>query len=203
MINRCRLLWIFFIPLILFSCKNDIKETPSDSSLKKVDSVTRIEDTISKKERQEQATSVLSKIMRDPELMSFVRNMVTSGTADFLLKNKGPFTVLAPTNAAFSKLDTVRMETLLNPKNKEELAALMNRHIVVGNFDSDSLLESINSGQGMYTLSTISGDTLTVMKKGNDIIVKNSKGVKGVIGKSDIIGSNGVVHILDALLIMD
>lgn len=203
MMKSYRLLWIFIIPFFLFSCKTDTKETTSDVRKEKVDSVSKKEDTISKRERKEQANSVLSKVMATPELISFVRNMVTSGTADFLLKNKGPFTVLAPSNDAFSKLDSEQQEALLNPKNKEALAALMNRHIVVGNFNTASLVESIHSSKGTYMLRTISGDTLTVTKKGNDIIVKNSKGVKGVIGKSDIIGSNGVVHILDALFIID
>lgn len=191
----------------MVACKSDSEEskTVADESLEvfnpiAVDTVTKKEVVISKEERMKQATSLWSMLVKDPENMTFVRNIVTSGVADVLHSQSGPFTVIAPSNSAFSKLTKDQQDYLSNPKNLGELVALIKRHILVGAFDSEKLFENVNTGNGSFMVTTISGEKLTISKKGKSLVVKSAEGVKGTIVKSDIEGSNGVLHVLDVLL---
>jgi uncharacterized surface protein with fasciclin (FAS1) repeats len=117
------------------------------------------------------------------------------------LKGKGPFTVFAPVNDAFENLPAGTVETLLKPENKAMLAKILTYHVVAGNYTYDELVKLIKAGNGTGILTTVSGGKLKVMMNGShNIIVKDEKGGMANISSYDVIQSNGVIHVLDAVL---
>jgi len=118
-----------------------------------------------------------------------------------VLSSKGPFTVFAPTNAAFAKLPKGTVETLLKPENKATLQAILTYHVVAGNFDSKTVVEAIKKGKGSVTLTTIKGGTLVASLDGKNVIVTDEKGNKSTITAVDITSSNGVIHVIDTVVL--
>jgi len=192
-------IYILLLATVLYSCKNDSSKLEPSSTETTLDASENKKQTETIKTRRVQANSVFAKLMVTPETKTFTSSLVTAGITDFLLKGEGPFTIIAPSNMAFEALDKTIRETLLNPKNKENLVVLLKNHIVEGDLSSSDLLQSIKKN-GRHTLKTIGGANLLVYLEEGDIMVKDAKGITAKIGKSDILGSNGKVHIIDAVL---
>jgi len=118
------------------------------------------------------------------------------------LKGKGPFTVFAPTNDAFENLPAGTVETLLKPENKAQLAKVLTYHVVAGKVDSKSLRKMIEAGQGTAMLKTVSGGTLWAMMNGpSNIVLKDESGGIANISTYDVMQSNGVIHVLDRVML--
>ncbi|GAB3195306.1 putative surface protein with fasciclin (FAS1) repeats [Pontibacter aydingkolensis] len=118
------------------------------------------------------------------------------------LKGKGPFTVFAPTNDAFENLPAGTVETLLKPENKATLTKVLTYHLVPGRLDAAKLMSAIKAGKGKATLKTVSGGTLTAMMNGDrNIILQDEKGNKSNISVYNVQQSNGVIHVLDTVLL--
>jgi uncharacterized surface protein with fasciclin (FAS1) repeats len=118
------------------------------------------------------------------------------------LKGSGPFTVFAPTNAAFAALPEGTVPTLLEPKNREQLTGVLTYHVVPGRYDADALMKAIRQGDGRASLKTASGETLSVMMNGErNVAVRDAKGGVANISVYDVIQSNGVIHVVDRVLL--
>nr|WP_281068712.1 fasciclin domain-containing protein [Ramlibacter agri] len=117
------------------------------------------------------------------------------------LKTPGPFTVFAPTNAAFGMLPAGTVDTLLQPQNKAKLTQVLTYHVVAGRLDAMALAERIRAGGGKATLVTVEGEPLTVMMRGKDIVVSDAKGGMATVTTSDVYQSNGVIHVVDHVLL--
>lgn len=118
------------------------------------------------------------------------------------LKGKGPFTVFAPTNAAFSALPTGTVDTLLKPENKPGLTKVLTYHVVPGNLDAAALQKAIKAGNGTASLKTASGGTLWAMMNGDrNIVLKDEKGAVANISTYDVYQSNGVIHVIDKVVL--
>lgn len=116
------------------------------------------------------------------------------------LKSAGPFTVFAPTNAAFAKLPAGTVESLLEAKNKGTLTAVLTYHVVAGNIDSKTLVGLIKAGKGKAAVKTVQGGTLTASLAGDKVILTDEKGGTATIVAVDLAGSNGVIHVLDTVV---
>lgn len=110
------------------------------------------------------------------------------------LKSEGPFTVFAPTNAAFEKLPEGTVDTLLLPENKDQLTAVLTYHVVPGAMTADMLTDG-------KTLTTVQGQTLTVMKDGSTTYIIDANGGKSLVEIADVISSNGVTHVVESVLL--
>lgn len=117
------------------------------------------------------------------------------------LQGKGPFTVFAPPNTAFSKLAAGTIDTLLKPENKGKLTGVLTYHVVPGHLTAQELTAKVKQGGGMATLKTVEGETLTVMPSGNDLSVKDKKGGMSMVTIPDVMQSNGVIHVVDTVLL--
>lgn len=117
------------------------------------------------------------------------------------LEGPGPFTVFAPTNAAFDKLPKGTVETLLKPENKTALQGILTYHVVAGKLDAKSLAQLIKEGHGMASLKTVQGGMLTAMMKGKKIAIKDEKGGVALVTIKDVYQSNGVIHVIDHVLL--
>jgi uncharacterized surface protein with fasciclin (FAS1) repeats len=115
------------------------------------------------------------------------------------LSGAGPFTVFAPTNAAFEKLPAGTVETLLKPENKATLTAVLTYHVVAGKLNSADVAKAIKAGNGKAELTTVQGGKLTASMKGNDVIITDEKGGTSKITIFDVNQSNGVIHVTDAV----
>ncbi|WP_025765268.1 fasciclin domain-containing protein [Dyadobacter tibetensis] len=116
------------------------------------------------------------------------------------LSGDGPFTVFAPVNKAFEALPKGTVDNLLKPENKEMLSTVLTYHVVSGRIDSASLMEMIKDGKGKAMAKTVQGEELTFMKKGKGIEVMDSKGNKAMVTIKDVYQSNGVIHVIDKVL---
>lgn len=116
------------------------------------------------------------------------------------LQSKGPFTVFAPTNAAFDMLPKGAVDMLLKPENKAKLTGVLTYHVVAGNLDSKDLMKMVKKGNGMAKLKTVQGEELTVMEKDKMLWVKDVKGNAAMVTIADVRQSNGVIHVVDKVL---
>lgn len=117
------------------------------------------------------------------------------------LKSKGPFTVFAPVNDAFENLPAGTVETLLKPENKATLTKILTYHVVAGNFDAATIMKAIKKGNGKAMLKTVSGGTLTATMNGPmNVVVMDEKGNTANISTYDVVQSNGVIHVIDTVL---
>jgi uncharacterized surface protein with fasciclin (FAS1) repeats len=117
------------------------------------------------------------------------------------LQGKGPFTVFAPTNAAFEKLPMGTVETLLKPENKKMLQNILTYHVVAGKMNSGDIAKVIKKGNGKAMLKTVSGGTLTAWMKGKKLYITDEKGGMSQVIIADVNQSNGVIHVIDAVLL--
>ena len=117
------------------------------------------------------------------------------------LKSTGPFTVFAPTNSAFNALPAGTVDTLLKPENKATLTKVLTYHVVSGNFDSKAIAKAIKKGKGKATFKTVAGGTLTASMNGKSLVLTDEKGGKSTVTIADVRQSNGIIHVVDAVLL--
>lgn len=116
------------------------------------------------------------------------------------LSSAGPFTVFAPTNEAFDKLPTGTVDNLVKPENKATLTKILTYHVVAGKVNAAELVALIKKGGGKATLTTVQGGALTASLKGKNVILTDEKGGTAMVTIADVMQSNGVIHIIDAVL---
>jgi len=116
------------------------------------------------------------------------------------LESPGPFTVFAPTNDAFNKLPAGTVDNLLKPENKGKLSSVLTYHVVSGTLDSKALMDKVKMGNGTAKLTTVQGEELTVMQKGKHLEVKDTKGNIAMVTIKDVYQKNGVIHVVDKVL---
>jgi uncharacterized surface protein with fasciclin (FAS1) repeats len=117
------------------------------------------------------------------------------------LQGPGPFTVFAPTHAAFAKLPAGTVDSLLKPESKAMLTKVLTYHVVSGRLSLDELKKQIKKGRGTSMLKTISGGTLWAMMDAKDIVLKDEKGDLSRITQADVFQSNGVIHVIDSVVL--
>lgn len=118
------------------------------------------------------------------------------------LKGQGPFTVFAPTNQAFAALPAGTVDTLLKPENKATLTKILTYHVVAGKLDAAALKERIKAGQGEAMLKTVSGGTLIAMMNGEaNVVLKDAQGHVADISTYNVYQSNGVIHVIDRVVL--
>ena len=112
------------------------------------------------------------------------------------LKGDGPFTVFAPTNDAFAKIDSKTLNSLLEPANKEKLSAILTYHVVSGKLAAADVVNALKKGGGKGEVTTLQGSKLKVIKKDGKIWLKDQNGNYSQIVKTDVMAKNGVIHVI-------
>jgi uncharacterized surface protein with fasciclin (FAS1) repeats len=145
--------------------------------------------------------TIVDNAVNSKDHTTLVAAVKAAGLVD-TLKSPGPFTVFAPVNAAFEKLPAGTVDTLLKPESKKTLTAVLTYHVVAGRFSADELMQKVDSMGGKLTLKTVQGGTLTVEKvSDSQLAVIDSKGSKANITISNVLQSNGVIHVIDSVLL--
>lgn len=116
------------------------------------------------------------------------------------LQSAGPFTVFAPTNAAFDKLPAGTVATLVKPENKKTLTTILTYHVVAGKMGSKEIAAAIKAGKGKAVLTTVQGGKLWAWMEGKNLMLKDEKGGTSMVTIKDVFQSNGVIHVIDTVL---
>ncbi len=126
---------------------------------------------------------------------------VTAADLVTTLQSTGPFTVFAPTNAAFAKLPAGTLETLLKPENKATLAKILTYHVISGTFDAAAVVKAIQANGGSLSLTTVSGNKLVAFIKQGKVTLTDEKGNSATVVAADLTATNGVIHVIDAVVL--
>ena len=143
---------------------------------------------------------IIDNAVNSADHTTLVAAVKAAGLVD-TLKGSGPFTVFAPTNEAFAKLPAGTVENLLKPENKEALSKVLTYHVIPGCLSASDLKKQIKAGSGQAELKTVSGGTLTVMMQGNNIVLNDEKGGVSTVTIPNVFQSNGVIHVVDAVVL--
>ncbi len=144
--------------------------------------------------------SNLVDIAADNDQFSTLVTAVKSAGLVATLSSDGPFTVFAPNNIAFSKLPEGTVESLLEPKAKNTLTSILTYHVIPAKITAETLVNAISAAGGAFTVNTVNGTELTAkIMNGNPVLI-DAKGNKSFITQTDIEGSNGVIHVIDAVV---
>jgi uncharacterized surface protein with fasciclin (FAS1) repeats len=143
--------------------------------------------------------NIVENAMQSADHTTLVAAVKAAGLVD-TLEGPGPFTVFAPTNEAFAALPAGTVDTLLKPENKEMLTKILTYHVVAGKFNAANLKKQIMAGGGTASLKTVNGETLSAMMDGDSIVLKDQKGGTARVAIANVYQSNGVIHVIDAVL---
>jgi uncharacterized surface protein with fasciclin (FAS1) repeats len=144
--------------------------------------------------------NIIQNAVNSPDHTTLVAAVKAAGLVD-TLQGPGPFTVFAPTNEAFAKLPAGTVDTLLKPENKGQLVKILTYHVVAGKISSHELMSMIKKGGGKATLKTVSGGMLTASLQDGKVILTDEKGGTAMVTIADVNQSNGVIHVIDAVLL--
>ena len=142
---------------------------------------------------------IIDNAMNSKDHTTLVAAVKAAGLVE-TLKGKGPFTVFAPTDAAFAALPAGTVETLLKPENKAMLGNILKYHVVAGNYDSKSIAKAIKKGNGTATFTTVAGGKLTAKMDGDALVLTDEKGGTSRVTVADVKQSNGVIHVIDTVV---
>jgi uncharacterized surface protein with fasciclin (FAS1) repeats len=143
--------------------------------------------------------TIVANAMNSADHTTLVAAVKAAGLVD-TLNSKGPFTVFAPTNDAFAQLPAGTVDMLLKPENKAMLTKVLTYHVVSGKYDSKTLAKLIKKGHGKARLKTVAGGTLIAMMDGGNIVLRDEKGGTSTVTVGDVYQSNGVIHVVNAVL---
>jgi uncharacterized surface protein with fasciclin (FAS1) repeats len=145
-------------------------------------------------------STVVDIAVNSPDHTTLVAAVKAAGLVE-TLQGSGPFTVFAPTNAAFAKLPAGTVDSLLQPANKPVLSKVLTYHVVSGNVMSGQLVALIKQGKGKARITTVAGETLTAMAHGGSIMITDAKGRTAMVTKANLKAGNGVVHVVDGVFL--
>jgi uncharacterized surface protein with fasciclin (FAS1) repeats len=143
--------------------------------------------------------TIVDNAVNSKDHTTLVAAVQAAGLVD-TLKGAGPFTVFAPTNAAFAKLPAGTVDNLVKPENKETLTTVLTYHVVPGRMTAKDVAKAIKAGGGKATLTTVQGGTLTASMMGKKIMLTDAKGGMSHVTQGDVLQSNGVIHVVDTVL---
>ncbi len=143
---------------------------------------------------------IIDNAVNSKDHTTLVAAVKAAGLVD-TLKSAGPFTVFAPVNAAFAALPAGTVDTLLKPENKGMLTGILTYHVVAGKWDAAAISKMIADGKGMASIKTVAGGTLVAKSAGGKVTVTDEKGGVATVTIADVYQSNGVIHVIDKVLL--
>ena len=143
--------------------------------------------------------NIVENAVNSADHTTLVAAVKAAGLVD-TLSGAGPFTVFAPVDSAFAALPAGTVETLLKPENKSTLVKILTYHVVAGDVSSKDVVKAIKKGNGKATFKTVSGGTLTAMLDGGKVVLMDEKGGKSTVTIADVKQSNGVIHVVESVL---
>ena len=143
--------------------------------------------------------NIIENAVNSPDHTTLVAAVKAAGLVD-TLSGPGPFTVFAPTNEAFAKLPAGTVDTLVKPENKATLVKILTYHVVPGRISAKDIMKKVKAGGGKATFTTVEGGTLTATVSGGKVMLTDEKGGMATVTIADVFQSNGVIHVIDTVL---
>lgn len=143
--------------------------------------------------------NIIANAVNSKDHTTLVAAVKAAGLVD-VLSGPGPFTVFAPTNAAFDKLPAGTVGELVKPENKATLTSILTYHVVAGRLTAANIAAKIKAGKGKATLTTLNGGTLTASRRAGKLVLTDAKGGMSTVTIGNVMQSNGVIHVVDTVL---
>lgn len=194
------LMLIALSAMVFVSCNDNKKEQEDKERMEQMEAEREAEMNAEKERMEMESNSIAAKAMETDTLSTLASALQTAEMAELLTVSEGPYTVFAPNNAAFDKVDKATLDKLMKEENHEGLSTLLEYHVVEDEITSGELVEMINDNDGEYTLITLEGGELKVTLEGENVILTDEAGNKAKVVQADVEASNGVVHIIDAVV---
>ena len=150
--------------------------------------------------QMQSSQTIVDVAVASPDHTTLVSAVQAAGLGE-TLSGEGPFTVFAPTNAAFAALPAGTVDTLLKPENKDQLTKVLTAHVVPGKMSGGEILGKVQANGGRYEMTTVSGDTLVAVPSGSGLAITDESGNTGVVTIADVNQSNGVIHVVNGVLV--
>ena len=198
MMKKLTLTWAVGLSALALSACSGSEEAPAPTETEVVQDDAMGADTMVATEATGDKT-IVALAQGNPNVSTLVTAVTAAGLAE-TLSGAGPFTVFAPSNDAFAKVDKTTLDGLLKPESKDKLAALLKYHVVAGNVKSGDLAKMITDGKGTATVKTLNGGSLKAMMDGDKIVLTDAKGGKSTVTAPDMVASNGTVHVVDTVV---
>lgn len=187
--------------IVFTSCEDNKKKDQEEKERMEQMEAEREAEMEAEKEKQEmESNSIAAKAMETDTLSTLVSALKSAELAEMFKTEEGPFTVFAPNNAAFNKVDKATLDQLMMKENKAKLAGILKYHVVDKKVMSADLKKMIQDNDGEYSISTVGGGNLKATLEGENVILTDESGNKATVVQADVDASNGVVHIIDAVV---
>ncbi|MDT0646122.1 fasciclin domain-containing protein [Zunongwangia sp. F260] len=181
------------------ACENNEKKEQERARAEQVE--TEREEALADEEQRElEGNSIVVKTMEADSLTTLSNALKKADISETLRTDRGPFTVFAPTDAAFNELSQEKLDSLMMSENQDQLLDLLEYHVVEDEITADELSQQIQSNNGEYTFNTMAGEEITAMMSGDNIVLRDDSGNIATITQADLDASNGVVHVIDAVM---
>lgn len=203
MIMKIKMLFtVLALSAIVFtSCEDGKKKEQEEKErMEQMEAERQAEMEAEKEKMEMESNSIAAKAMETDTLSTLVSALTAAELAEMFKSEEGPFTVFAPHNGAFNNVDEATLESLMKPENKEKLADVLKYHVVSGEVTSQQLVKMIQDNDGKYEISTVGGGTLVASLDGENVILTDENGNKATVVTTDVDASNGVVHVIDAVV---
>ncbi|MCP9201405.1 fasciclin domain-containing protein [Gramella sp. GC03-9] len=198
------LITVFALAAISFtSCEdNKKKEQEEKERMEQMEAEKQAEmEAQAERERMEmESNSIAAKATATDTLSTLVTALKAANMADLLKVSEGPYTVFAPNNAAFNKVGEEKVNNLLRPENQEQLSTILEYHVVEDQVTSQALVQKIQENNGEFVISTLEGTNITARVVDGKVVLTDEAGNKATVVQTDVNASNGVVHIIDGVL---
>ncbi|MCH4824102.1 fasciclin domain-containing protein [Gramella lutea] len=189
--------------VMLTSCEDAKKkeqEKAEKERMEQMEAEKQAEMEAEKKKKEMESNSIAAKAMETDTLSTLVSALKSAELAGMFKTEEGPFTVFAPHNGAFSNVDKATLESLMKEENKDQLADVLKYHVVADEVTSSELVQAINDNDGKYEINTVGGGTIVASLNGDSVILTDENGNKAKVVMADVDASNGVVHVIDAVV---
>ncbi|MES2783192.1 MAG: fasciclin domain-containing protein [Pseudomonadota bacterium] len=198
MMKKLTLTWAAGLSALALTACSGSEEAPAPTETEVVQDDAMASDTMVATEATGDKT-IVALAQSNPQVSTLVTAVTAAGLGE-TLSGAGPFTVFAPSNDAFAKVDKATLDGLLKPESKEALAKLLTYHVVAGDVKSGDLTKLITDGNGTATVKTVNGASLKASMDGDKIVLTDAKGGKSTVTAPDMVASNGTIHLVDTVV---
>lgn len=196
--KKLTLTWAASLSVLALTACSGSEEAPAPTETEVVQDDAMASDTMVATEATGDKT-IVALAQSNPQVSTLVTAVTAAGLGE-TLSGAGPFTVFAPSNDAFAKVDKATLDGLLKPENKAKLASLLTYHVVAGDVKSGDLAKLIADGKGTATVKTVNGANLKASMDGDKIVLTDAKGGKSTVTAPDMVASNGTIHLVDTVV---
>jgi uncharacterized surface protein with fasciclin (FAS1) repeats len=182
------------------SCEDTKKKEEEKAKMERQEAERQAEMAAEEERMEMESNSIAAKAMETDSLSTLVSALQNADLADTFTEEEGPYTVFAPTNSAFEKVDEATMDELMKSENQDQLATVLKYHVVDDEITASDLSQMIEDGEGEASISTMDGAELKVIMEGDNIVLQDENGNKATIIATDIEASNGMVHLIDGVV---